>query len=157
MRLLSEQEIEDTAAVNRFLTTLRRIPDEIVLSVASREMEMSKYARCLCGATVREYLVAFNGCADWNEADTKLFGTDSDKESAKLFGGTHDEWRDVYIGVLGQECPTMPAEDEARKGKLSLIEEAFTLRVMEAVEASLPPSRSTKSRPLPETAQRRKK
>lgn len=116
--------------VNRFLRTLRRIPDEVVLSVATREMDMGSYQSCLCGSAVREYLVAFNDEQDFYHASS--IGPNyelTSEHSARLFGGTWQEWHAVFAGV-----DPASAESDGVSFELPNIEEAFTLRVMEATQ-----------------------
>lgn len=112
--------------VTYYLKTLRRIPDDVVLAVATRDLDLENPQRCLCGWVIREQLAAMNGVA----AEKKKAGIPSSEwgdfdvveHAVELFGGTYKAWDDIFIGVV-------------RDWHAPLIEEAFTLRVMEAVDA----------------------
>lgn len=115
-----------------FLRTLRRIPDDVVLAVATRDLDLNNPQQCLCGWAIREQLAAMNGVA----AEEKIAGVGGvivdrlvPEQAAALFGGTSKEWTALYLGVQG--CVPggwgnyFPAVADAT-------EEAFARRVAEA-------------------------
>lgn len=115
----------------KYLQTLRRLPDEVVLDMATREFTMSRADFCLCGWAMRAALSQANGKTPEEFDD---FGFPSDM--AERFGGTEDEWRAIYLGVTPQWSDLIVgglewAENQLR-GKLATIEEAFVHRVIEA-------------------------
>lgn len=100
-----------------YLRTIRRIPDRIILAIASRDVIPSSPTSCICGWAIRESLArASNMDAEKIDAYTRV---DSVVDAcADRFGGTWEEWDAVFRGIAGVEAP--------------LIEEAFVDRVMEA-------------------------
>src|SRR5689334_23242053 len=88
---------------------LKRIPDDVVLSVSTRDLNLGDPDTCLCGWAVREALVATTG------VDPKKFGTlDTDWQypdhlCAKLFGGSLDDWNAVFEGVQDARLPVIEA------------------------------------------------
>lgn len=112
-----------------FLTTLRRIPDDIVLSVASRDFEMGSGYSCLLGNTLREVLVACAAAPAFDKAGW-CWPTVAHAELHDRFGGEYSEWKNIYYGVLPRSAWKESGIPEA--GRLRQIEEAFTIRVMEA-------------------------
>lgn len=114
-----------------FLKTLRRLPDDVVLDMATREFAMHSEDACLCGWALRASLSRLDGKApeefsgdDWDDPNT-------DTEIVRLFGGTPDEWRDIYVGVT-EKSDNMWDYYVGRRGKLPEIERAFIERVAEA-------------------------
>lgn len=115
--------------VNPYLQTLRRVPDDVILAVATRDIELGQGQSCLVGWVVREHLAAIlQQPAD----DINAYGDGDDEDedwtpwerAAKLFGGTLREWCNLYTDVEAWE-------DEAR----AATEIAFVDRVLEAVAA----------------------
>jgi hypothetical protein len=117
---------------HQYLTTLRRIPKDIVLATATRELEMDNGRACLVAWAVREQLAAFVGVA---AEHVDPFGTVAgpwpygvigqgqcewfpDGKAHLLFGGTRREWRRLY-------------ENAAYDKRVPLIERAFVQRVSE--------------------------
>jgi hypothetical protein len=98
-----------------YLKTLRRIPDDVILSVATRDLELDHAQTCLCGWAVREAIARASGIADADMVE--VFGITWKCQDA--FGGSSDEWADIFWGVVG--------------GPASEIECAFVERVLEAV------------------------
>ena len=96
------------------LATLRRVPDDVILSAATREFDMWAGDTCVCGWVVREALGRLNGT---DAAQQDVFF--SHHVAQQQFGGTREEWGRIYGSV------TYPSG-------LAAVEEAFTLRVMEA-------------------------
>lgn len=107
--------------VNAALRTLRRIPDDVVLAMATVKYTMGEGACCVVGWAVRQDLLAATG-----EDDAWMFG--AIPRAVERFGGTYDEWNDIFSGVC---------YDETRKAHMSLpeIELAFVQRIDEAVRA----------------------
>lgn len=102
--------------VQRYLTTLRRIPKEVRLSMATREYDMNDPATCVCGWAIRDELLRAVGSENESHGFVQ-------NECAERFGGEVESWDAIFDGVCYPE-------------RLPLIEEAFTLAVMEAVGAS---------------------
>jgi hypothetical protein len=101
-----------------YLTTLRRIPADIVLALGARDIEPQSVQRCLCGWAVREAIArAADLPAETIHSHTIITAC------VKQFGGGREEWSDIFYGVLRPN--TMPA-----------IERAFVERVLESVEAA---------------------
>lgn len=98
------------------LETLRRIPDGIILDMASREIVMQGQNSCICGWAIRESL----GLAAGRTEPAAWHGRELEEEMADRFGGTEEEWAEVAYWGNG-----MPA-----------LEEAFARRVQEAVARS---------------------
>ena len=102
------------------LETLRRVPDRIILATMGRELDLGQGDTCLCGWCVREKLAEIRNVgastvdpyADWNAGNPR-------KQSQNLFGGTMQEWQNIYWGVMDARMP--------------IIERAFVRRVNEAV------------------------
>lgn len=105
-----------------YLTTLRRVPDDIVLSVATREMEMSSGETCLCGWFVKEQvgrLLNMDPEAVDPFADVPgIRAFSPNYKASEMFGGGWEEWSSLYNGA---EWDT------------SAVEEAFVERVLECV------------------------
>lgn len=105
--------------VQDYLDTFRRIPRPIVLSMASREFVMGDPIACVCGWAIREDIFRKTGeerTPDIAERSTVAIIDDA----ARRFGGNFWEWHAVYFGVINSSALD--------------IEEAFTLRVMEAAQ-----------------------
>lgn len=126
-----------TPKVRGYLKTLRRIPDNIVLSLATRNFEMTNPASCLTGWALREAVGALRGQPAEDVPGNQYLW----ESCSEQFGGTDDEWRRIFDGVC---C----AGDSEKKnsagycmgcgggdthGHLPLIEEAFARRVAECV------------------------
>jgi hypothetical protein len=129
------QKREERSAMLNYLTTLRRIPDEIILEMATREFVMGSAPSCLCGWALLEDLAALQAKPldelvdnragdDPSFTNHDLFYNSSNAGAMQrmidAFGGTKREWDAVFLGVC-------------RAPELRLIELAFTLRVEEAV------------------------
>ena len=110
--------------VQRYLTTLRRIPKEVRLSLGGRAFYLNDVPSCLCGWAVRDALLAMSGVEVeegayyWHDAVSTL-GSSTAPRCVQLFGGSYEEWVDVFLGVTSAF-------------RLPAIETAFTLAVMEA-------------------------
>jgi hypothetical protein len=107
------------------LDTLRRVPDDVILAVASRELGMHDSNACLCGWIVREAVARLADCAPedvyvYDDRTVRLTGEDTVLRSCvKLFGGDRRAWRDIFVGTTMSD-------------RLPDIEVAFTQRVAEA-------------------------
>lgn len=109
--------MNDAKAYLPYLKTLRRIPAPIIQAMATREIRFNDPAACVCGWAIRESLAFANGQTADENADECDW--DSDEQLLRTFGGTFDEWHDIYYGVTDDRRPA--------------IEEAFARRVMECV------------------------
>lgn len=120
----------------QYLKTLRRVPDDIMLATATRKIITTEGDSCLCGWVVREALarvldvdaarvpaLSVDETAPFSGEPAAYFG-DTRRTSAelarRLFGGTPDEWRDIYYGIDANDT-------------VANVEEAFARRVLEAV------------------------
>lgn len=108
-----------------YLETLRRVPDEIILSVATRNLVLGDGEQCLCGWFVREQVARMtNDRADCTSAYN--YGAEIGEpfspvgRSTKMFGGTVSEWASIWNGVTQNEFAPH-------------IERAFVERVRECV------------------------
>jgi hypothetical protein len=107
--------------VEKYLTTLRRVPDDVILAIGAREIVPDKGDVCVCGWAVREQLARI-AQTDAEEQDAFDWGAEpftawSPADRAPvLFGGNPETWRALYDRA--------PYDRD--------VEEAFTLRVMEA-------------------------
>jgi hypothetical protein len=117
------QSAERRANINRFLKTLRRVPDDIILSTIARDLDLNDANSCLCGTFMREKICQMKDVAFERTSSGEMHSTTGMKVPgmcALLFGGTKEEWDDVFMGVT--------YESDA-----PLIEEALMRRVDEAV------------------------
>lgn len=112
-----------------YLTTLRRIPDEVILDMATREFQMFSARSCVCGWALRGGLSLLNGKTP-DEFDVN----GNPAAMAARFGGTDEEWRAIFIGVTAG-CGTPGCGVCRAAGKLPDIELAFVHRVAEAASA----------------------
>ena len=111
--------------LEQYLDTLERIPDDVLLSALTRDMELGHPSTCLCGWVLREQMAKVAGvdAADVN-ADKWDYYLSGDRwtvpaKCAAKFGGTYEEWAEIFHGVCDYRAPT--------------IERALALRVLEAV------------------------
>lgn len=95
-----------------YLNTLRRIPNHLILALATRELILDDASACLCGWAWRENLIATVG----HDADGGC-EPNSEVRCQEAFGGSTREWKRVFGGVVGVAMPD--------------VEEAFARRVME--------------------------
>jgi hypothetical protein len=104
------------STTEKYLTTLRRIPDDIILSIASREVVPIQCSQCICGWGAREALARVRGV----DADDILrvdgFEFETWKTCHQVFGGEVNEWCDVFTDIYSGPD----------------VEDAFVTRVMEA-------------------------
>jgi hypothetical protein len=114
------------------LNLLRRVDDDIILSVATREFRMPSPQACICGWIVREALAGLAGRpADVTDVWEDVPGgprtevDDPPDRCAALFGGRRATWNRLFYGVT----------DDAQ---LPSIELAFVQRVDEAVQGARP-------------------
>lgn len=107
-----------------YLATLRRVPDDIVLAVASREIEPVEPSSCLCAWVLREYIGRMvNRAADdvdshGAEAISLMEIGGTTDRCAVAFGGTETEWDNIFHHIV-----TNPSN----------VERAFMQRVLECV------------------------
>jgi hypothetical protein len=108
------------------LNTLRLIPDDVILDMATRTFNMDQSQTCIVGWALRDMLGQPHITYSWRAID----------DAVETFGGTVDEWYNLYIGV----CHFLPRgwSDEPY---LPEIELAFVQRVDEAVKNSRKTSR----------------
>lgn len=102
-----------------YLKTLRRIPDDAILDMATREFDMGDPETCICGWAFAEALAIAAGAP---AEDVKSCDWVTNAMCCNVFGGTQQEWLDIFGGVTSET--TMP-----------LIELAFVHRVEEACRA----------------------
>lgn len=96
-----------------------RIPDAIVLSVATRDYNEMDPHRCLCGWALREQIALASGV----DADSVVPDPGTVvQRCAAAFGGEWVEWATVFSGVTDHHAPA--------------IEAAWVNRIEEALETS---------------------
>lgn len=105
----------------QYLDTLRRVPDDIILSVATREMDMGDGETCLCGWFVKEQVGRILNVdpADvdpYDDAPDATAFAPNDK-AWQLFGGDDLDWYRLYNNAAWDTD----------------VERAFVARVLEAV------------------------
>jgi hypothetical protein len=115
-----------TPEARPYLLTLRRIPADVRLSMATREIEPGCFESCLCGWALRDAIFSQRGDAPPDEpltdAEYRVNVTSSAEvaKAAEMFGGTTNEWLDIYWDITDDGLP--------------LVEEAFLIAVAEAAE-----------------------
>jgi hypothetical protein len=112
------ERIAISPAARPFLKTLRRIPEDVRLSMATRHFDMWHPSACVCGWAIRDALAAAGEKLPVKNASLAL---PSDEMCHLRFGGGRMEWDSIFCGVVDRD-------------RLPLIEEAFTVAVMEAIE-----------------------
>lgn len=110
---------------HRYLKTLERVPDRVILAVASREIDLNEPCQCVCGWSVREQLAELSDVpadtVDPHSApDHGLIYRTVPLQCAELFGGTPGEWWSLFLDIV-------------TPGKMRKVEEAFVERVDLAV------------------------
>jgi hypothetical protein len=122
----------------KYLKTLKRIPDDVVLSVASRNLKLDDGNYCLVGTAVKEMLISMVGTAP-KKFDTEVDSINVPELASLLFGGTKSEWEDVFTGVIDThplgiwEKGYDPKHPDMTRSQY--IELAFLKRVAQAAEA----------------------
>ena len=110
-----------TKAYLPYLKTLRLIPRDAILDMATRQFNMTDPTSCVCGWAIREHLALSTGVSV--EDASAYSGAGYWANVSEMLGGTTNEWADIFNGVTNRV--TLPA-----------IEEAFTRRVMECARVS---------------------
>jgi hypothetical protein len=112
-----------TEGAKPYYTTLKRIPSEILLSMATRDFKMEHPNTCIVGWALREHFIKYVN----PERRVESVGivetaphTTQEKRIVELFGGTCHDWNQIFFGV----CSSY---------KLPLIEEAFVACLDDAV------------------------
>lgn len=118
--------------MQNFLDTLRRLPDDIVLDMATREFRMTEASSCVCGWALQVALDKLIGAPE--SRPHSLLRDQVPATLALLFGGAQDEWDAMYYGVLPRHA--LRPEFFTYGDHVADIELAFVERVAEAVEAS---------------------
>lgn len=90
--------------MNKYLKTLKKIPDDIVLSMATREFNMVNPCTCICGWALREAIMQ-------NGEEDDICGVIG---AVSRFGGTYQEWSKLSWDSYN---------------KTELVEEAFVERL----------------------------
>lgn len=95
------------------LENLRRIPDDVILAMASRDIEPSNAFKCVCGWAAREL-------------HSKLNGTDADNNTGEIFVTEYlaEQLGGNWLDINGAFTTT---------DSLDALEKAFTDRVSEVV------------------------
>jgi hypothetical protein len=85
----------------RFLTTLQRIPDDVVRSISSHTFKFESCDFCICGWSIREVVARRDG-VNIENVSTISEGVSSlmPFTMSRFFGGSEQEWRSIYIGVV---------------------------------------------------------
>ena len=126
--------VQITPRQMQYLTTLRRLPDDVVLEVAGHELDLVDSYACLCGWALRAVMaklqrVSIDTWSSYRMEDYEAYrdarGLDAGVPEllSEKVGGTREEWSNIFDGVI---CDLA----------LPDIEFAWTIRVAEAVEAT---------------------
>ncbi len=101
-----------------YRATLARLPDDIVLAIATRLSPegMDDGNTCVCGWVIRE-AIAREVLAP--AEDQNALRVDIRENCQQRFGGTWDDWSSVFLGVCAD-------------ANQSIVEEALMDRIMEA-------------------------
>lgn len=99
----------------QFLTTLRRIPDDVILSMATRPIDLRNAYECVCGWAAREAVARERGVSADEFRDTWVV-----PDLIRLMGGDQREWSRVNGAVENYESG-------------DALEDAFVERVLECV------------------------
>lgn len=100
-----------------YLATLTRLPDDIVLAVMGRDLDLGYPYECVCGWAVRESIARELGIAASDVASGIQLPNLIVVECANRFGGSVDEWDRIFIGVCNDQ---MPLIEEAMARRLDL-------------------------------------
>jgi hypothetical protein len=105
------------------LATLRRIPDAIILDMATRRIDLFFSRSCICGWAMQ---ATFNAPTDYDAwyLTHALSVRSRDEYFLRLvetYGGTPKQWYTLYRGIMD---------------KTAIVEAAFMDRVLEAVDNS---------------------
>ena len=138
--------------------TLMRIPADIVLSVAARDLHLADRSQCLLGWTVREHFfkvagidpedtdIVTNGFYQADVSKTGLtkvekllvasssWDTDPATACQTLYGGELGMWEAIFFHVVDETGNTDEEYDYVTK---ELIEAAWTTRIQFAVDHGL--------------------
>lgn len=104
--------------VTKLPALFNRIPDDVVLAVSARDLNLWDPYTCLCGWVVRESLAQAAGI-DADQQSAHDIGINY--TAAERFGGSYRDWANVFNGVTQSD-------------KVAIIEEAWTRRVMKAAK-----------------------
>lgn len=107
------------SAYQQYLKTLRRVPDDVILALGTREFEMDDGPTCLCGWIVKETLEKLKGIG-LKLKEVEFDSWDTGNSCQRLYGGSYGEWQDIFGGVTEED-------------NFPNIERAFVNRVIEAV------------------------
>lgn len=90
-----------------FYRTFMRLPRDILLAIAGRDIQPRRWDRCVCGWIFRESLARELGRpASEVNLDT-VASSYPPSECAHRYGGTYDEWLNVYAGVMDRRRPAV--------------------------------------------------
>jgi len=117
--------VEEKGRLAMYRNLFDRLPDEIVLDMATRDLDMESHNACVCGWALR--LALQNGAAaeditltdslDWNRPihpfvvehagpDVRWHACAVPAALAVKVGGSPEEWQELFAGVL--EAAEMP-------------------------------------------------
>lgn len=117
------------------LETLRRVPDRIILATMGRDLNLLANNACLCGWFVREKLAEVRNVGASEITDLPAYAENAadaaDEQCSDLFGGSHNEWEEIFYGVTHDDREDMFGDP--RECDADIIERAFVSRVNEAV------------------------
>lgn len=104
--------------INAYHATLRRVPDDIILAVATRPIDIANHAGCVCAWIAREQIATV--LQQDADSDAVRFGRRTAQSTPlDAWGGEYGEWIAIN-GAYG----TLENADA--------LEDAFVARVMEA-------------------------
>lgn len=140
---LTKEERASRARIDAMLKTMRRIPKEEVLDLATREFNMFDYNSCFVGWVVRDGIAKLlNGGTTpdvVNAVDyAPEFGYEKSvtERAAYLYGGTQREWERIYFGVIRDETDPDTLEEDSSDATLREVEIAFSNRLGEVVRTA---------------------
>lgn len=113
------------------LRTLRRLPDDVVLDIAGREIDPVNFRTCVCGWALRGGLAMAAGV---DPSEVEIGGVVT-YELLRIFGGSHKEWLAIFDGICDYDEDT---RDTDHKSEYARIERAFVTRLNEVDLAAVP-------------------
>lgn len=103
---------------------LALVPADIILNVAGQELDLNASHSCVCGWVVRAAIEKVK------VAPTDAGGDHNPGECVEFFGGNVDDWKALFMGVIGNfQCHSQERDET----QIAATELAFVDRVNEAV------------------------
>lgn len=109
-----------------FLKTFDRVEDEVIIAISGDDIIPDNRTSCICGRIVRNKLAALAGMPEDENGIYVQF--DTGRQAHTLYGGTAEEWKALYLGVLPRNYFRPDHMYRPNTGKMRAIETAFVLR-----------------------------